>query len=149
MYLPTLIELFERDLLKVKQEVLLYPHASQLWEVRPGISNSAGNLTLHLMGNLQHFIGATLGNTGYIRHRDDEFALKDIPRDTLVSMLDDTISVVNNTLQQLSAADLESNYPLEKHGEVVTTTYMLLHLSTHLNYHLGQINYHRRLLTTQ
>lgn len=148
LFKANLLEFFERDLLKVKDEISLYSVENDLWVVRPGINNSAGNLALHLVGNLKHFIGATLGNTGYIRHRDDEFALKNIPRTVLLTMLDETIAVVKTSLEGLADSDLEQDFPLEKHGKIVSVTHMLLHLSTHLNYHLGQINYHRRLLQT-
>lgn len=146
MLKATLIEFFERDLLKVKEEISLYEQEQDLWVIPPGIHNSAGNLTLHLVGNLNHFIGATLGNTGYLRQREAEFSLRNVPRTTLFSMLDDTILAVKDSLQNLSDADLEENFLLEKHGKIVSVTHMLLHLSTHLSYHLGQINYHRRLL---
>ncbi len=146
MLVENMIEFFERDLLKVKAEIGLYEREADIWVIREGISNSAGNLALHLVGNLNHFMGATLGNSGYIRQRDTEFASKNIPRVTLLKMLDDTIVVVKNTLQRLSTTDLEKDFPLEKHGKIVSNLYMLLHLLTHLNYHLGQINYHRRLL---
>lgn len=146
MVIEQLIELFERDLLKVKEEIRLYEDESALWALRGSISNSAGNLTLHLVGNLNHFIGATLGNSGYIRQRDDEFALKNVARATLLSMLDETIDMLKTTQARLDDADLEKDYPVEKHGKTVSNAYMLLHLLTHLNYHLGQINYHRRML---
>jgi uncharacterized damage-inducible protein DinB len=141
-----LIYFFERDLLKWKEEISLYEQEADLWAVRGDIANSTGNLTLHLVGNLNHFIGATLGHTGYVRQRDDEFALKNISRSTLLIMLDDTRTMVVQTLQNLSADDIEKDFPLEKHGKTVRTTHMLLHLMAHLSYHLGQINYHRRMI---
>lgn len=146
MLTTTLMELFERDLNKLIEEINLYKDEDQLWLVKEGISNSAGNLCLHLVGNLNHFIGATLGNTGYVRHRDDEFALKNIPRQDLVININNVMLVVKNTLNKLSTEDLEKDFPLEKHGKIVSTTHMLIHLLVHLGYHLGQINYHRRLL---
>lgn len=146
MVKATLIELFERDLLKVKEELRLYEKESAIWEIYPGIHNAAGNLALHLVGNLQHFIGATLGHSGYVRRRDDEFSLKNVPVNQLLAMLDDTVAVVKAALAPLTTEDLEADFPLEKHGATVSVTYMLLHLLTHLDYHLGQINYHRRLI---
>ncbi|MBK6994816.1 MAG: DinB family protein [Lewinellaceae bacterium] len=139
MLKENLLEFFERDLLKLKEEIGLYPEESAIWEIRPGISNSAGNLCLHLVGNLNHFIGAVLGNTGYIRQRDEEFSLKNIPRTELLLSVDQTILVLKTTLQGFSESDFDKIYPLEKHGKVVTTRYMILHLLTHLNYHLGQL----------
>jgi len=141
-----LIELFERDILKLKTEINLYKDEANLWLVKEGISNSAGNLCLHLLGNLNHFIGATLGNTGYVRHREDEFSLKHVLRQDLVMNIDNCILIVKESLQKLTEADLDKDFPLEKHGTIVSTTHMLLHLYAHLSYHIGQINYHRRLL---
>ena|ERR1700754_580511 len=142
----TLIELFERDLQRLKTEIELYKNEDNLWVVKEGISNTAGNLCLHLIGNLNHFIGATLGHTGYVRYRDDEFSLKNIPRQDVITNLDNCILIVNETLKKLTADDLEKDFPLEKHGAIVSTEHMLIHLYGHLSYHLGQINYHRRLL---
>ena len=141
-----LAEIFERELIKLKEEINLYKDESNLWKVEKQISNSAGNLTLHLIGNLNHFIGATLENTGYVRERDLEFSSKNIPVSELNHKIDALIPVVVNTLNNMQATDLETDFPLEKHGKIVRTDYMLLHLLTHINYHLGQINYHRRLL---
>jgi hypothetical protein len=146
MLKETLIEIFDRDLNKLIEEIKLYKDESSLWIVKDGISNSTGNLTLHLVGNLNHFIGAALGNTGYIRHRDDEFALKNIPREDIITAIENTIGTVTNTLLQLPVEDLVKDFPLEKNGRIVSTTHMLIHLLAHLAYHLGQVNYHRRLL---
>lgn len=146
MVKDTLKELFERDLQKLKTEINLYGDEDNLWLIKEGISNSAGNICLHLVGNLNHFIGATLGNTGYVRYREDEFSLKNIPRQDLIINIENCILIVNNTFTILTEADLEKDFPLEKHGSIVSTTHMLLHLFGHLSYHLGQINYHRRLI---
>lgn len=142
----TLPEIYDRDLLKLKEEINLYKDEANLWVVKNGISNSAGNLCLHLIGNLSHFIGATLGNTGYIRTREVEFSSKNIPREKLNAELDKVTEVVKVTLGKLSSADYKKDFPLQVQNKVVSTEYMLLHLLTHLSYHLGQINYHRRLM---
>ena len=141
-----LLTLFERDLRKLREEINLYADENKLWVVQEGISNSAGNLCLHLLGNLNHFIGAILGHSGYVRQRDDEFSLKDIPLGILTAQIDATIAVVQEALSGLLDTDLEGNYPEQKHGETVKMDFMLLHLLGHLSYHLGQINYHRRLI---
>lgn len=146
MLTDTLTELFERDLERLKTEIELYRDEDNLWIVKEGIANSAGNLCLHLVGNLSHFIGATLGNTGYLRHRDDEFSLKNIPRQDLVTNIDNCVLIVKTTLQKLTADDLEKEFPQQVFEKSINTEMMLMHLTTHLNYHLGQINYHRRLL---
>lgn len=146
MLLETLIKLFNRDLNKLKTEIELYKEETNLWLIDKDVTNSAGNLCLHLVGNLNAFIGAELGHTGYIRQRDLEFSLKDIPRIELIRQVDDTIVMVKNILESLSPNDLDKNFPIDIFKEKTTTEFFLVHLSTHLAYHLGQINYHRRLL---
>ncbi|HSQ44166.1 MAG TPA: DUF1572 family protein [Ginsengibacter sp.] len=138
--------LFERDLNKLIEEINLYKNEEDVWKIKDGISNSGGNLTLHLIGNLNHFIGATLGSTGYVRERDKEFSLKNIPRMQLTEDLKKTIEVIKNTLPGLSAEDLEKDFPVPINNKTSSTSYVLLHLLAHLSYHLGQVNYHRRLI---
>ncbi|MES2621897.1 MAG: DinB family protein [Bacteroidota bacterium] len=146
MLRQSLIEIFERDLSKLKEEISAYTDESQLWLVDKQVSNSAGNLCLHLIGNLNHFIGATLGNTGYIRERDKEFSSKNIPRAELLQSIDKVKEVVIGTLKTIPESEFEKQYPLEVGGRKPPTLTFLIHLTTHLSYHLGQINYHRRLL---
>jgi hypothetical protein len=146
MLTETLIQIFERDLGKLKEEISAYPDESKLWKVQQGISNSAGNLCLHLVGNLNHFIGATLGGTGYVRNRDSEFAVKDVPRNELLSEIDKTKEVVISTLKKLSDEELNKPFPFKVQDAVKTTGFFLTNLAAHLDYHLGQINYHRRLI---
>lgn len=141
-----LLTLFKRDLTKLKTEIELYQDESQLWLTSEGISNCAGNLCLHIIGNLNHFIGFALGHTGYTRKRDLEFGLKDVPRDEMLKQIDDTIIILEHTLKGMTSQDLEQEYTHNPFKHEVTTAYFLMHLSTHLVYHLGQINYHRRLL---
>ena len=114
--------LFERDINKLIEELMLYKNEETIWKIKEGISNSGGNLTLHLLGNLNHFIGATLGNTGYIRERDKEFSLKNIPRLQLVEELKKVNSVVKNTLTHLSDEDLEKNFVVETRIVFCSTT---------------------------
>ena len=139
--------LFERDLNKLTEEINLYKSEDDLWKIEEGISNSGGNLALHLVGNLNHFIGATLGNTGYVRERDKEFSLKDIPREILVEEVNKISGVIKNILPTLSDADLKKDFPLQINNETYSTEYMLMFLLMHLSYHLGQVNYHRRLIS--
>lgn len=141
-----LIELFERDLSALSNEIKSYQDETNLWKIEAKISNSGGNLCLHLIGNLNHFIGYTLGNSQYIRQRDLEFSQKDIPVSTLLKMIEETKSVVSETIKNLTEKELESEFPLRVFNRSHTNLHFILHLSTHLNYHLGQINYHRRLL---
>ncbi|AWK04921.1 DinB superfamily protein [Flavobacterium crocinum] len=146
MIIQTLKTLFNRDLNALKLEIESYKNESAIWIIDKNISNSAGNLCLHLMGNLNTYIGAEIGKTGYVRNRPLEFSLKDIPRSELLQKIEDIILVINNSLDSLNEADLEAIYPQIVFEKEMTTGFFLVHLSTHLAYHLGQINYHRRLL---
>lgn len=146
MITASLQSIFSRDLQKLKIEVEAYSSESNLWLVEENISNSAGNLTLHLIGNLNHFIGAVLGKTGYIREREKEFTDKNIPRSEIIANIEATKKMISEVLPTLTAEDLGSQFPMKVFGEPMTTEYFLIHLTTHLSYHLGQINYHRRLL---
>lgn len=138
--------LFERDLNRLVKEIQSYEDENEIWRIKEGISNSTGNLVLHLIGNLNHFIGATLGNTGYVRNRGKEFSDKNIPRKKLIEDINETIPVIKTALKDLSKDDLEKDFPLAINNTISSTQFILIHLSGHLNYHLGQINYHRRLI---
>jgi len=146
MVIETLQKIFKRDLEKLKQEIASYRDESNLWKVDKSIANSSGNLCLHLVGNLNTYIGAEIGKTGYVRNRDLEFSLKNIPQAQLVKMIEDTIVVVEDGLSKLNENDLEREYPLLVFKEKTSTEFFLIHLAVHLSYHLGQVNYHRRLL---
>jgi len=146
MLIPSLRKLYKRDLNKLKEEIKLYQKEENLWVTDKAIANSAGNLCLHLVGNLNTFIGAVLGNSGYVRNREAEFSLKNIPQQELIKQVEETIAVVDSTLEHLDSSKLEEVYPMKVFEEDMTTGYFLVHLAMHLDYHLGQINYHRRLL---
>lgn len=144
----TLRTMMLRELRSLEREIAAYPDDESLWQVRDGIPNSAGNLALHLAGNLRHFIGATLGDTGYLRDRDSEFAIKGMSRDELIAIVRSAIDDLSNTFDSLTDERLEEEYPLAVLETKLRTRDFLTHLAVHLSYHLGQIDYHRRLLTT-
>ena len=146
--MEALTKLFKRDLARMYREISSYKNEEDLWLVPEGISNCSGNLALHICGNLQHFVGSVLGNTGYVRKRDNEFNDKNIPKAEVLQGLSDASELVEKVFAQLSADDLAKDYPREVMNQVFSTEAFLLHLYGHLNYHLGQINYHRRLLTS-
>src|SRR3970282_1600568 len=145
--IETLKTLFSRDLLRLKSEIELYQNENDIWRSEKGITNSAGNLCLHLIGNLNTYIGSVFGKTNYVRNRELEFSLKDVPKSELIKKIEETTKVVNDALNQVSEDELKMDFPLLVFREKTTTEFMLIHLTTHLAYHLGQINYHRRLLT--
>ncbi|MFK7000111.1 DinB family protein [Flavobacterium oreochromis] len=146
MLLPSLQYLFLRDLDKLKTEIESYSDETKLWKIDKNISNSAGNLCLHLIGNLNTYIGRTLGNTNYIRERDLEFSKKNIPKEELLHAIETTKKMIQSTLNKLDETDLEKTYPMEMNYPIKTTYHLLIHLTIHLSYHIGQINFHRRLL---
>jgi hypothetical protein len=145
MIIQELHKLFERDLNRLINEIEGYKTEESLWVIKEGINNSGGNLALHLIGNLRTYIGKNLGGFDYTRNREAEFNSKDIPQKILLDMINETKSMVLKTLESLTISDLEEIYKEEVLGYEMTTQYFLIHLNGHLNYHLGQINYHRRL----
>ena len=146
-FLLSLIQLFDRELTTLEKEITLYATEEAIWKIEGEIKNTAGNLCLHLCGNLQHFIGTVLGHMGYVRNRDHEFAARNTPREQLLREIQTTREIVKATLSKLDPVILQKEYPLQTLGYPMTTSYFLTHLYGHLNYHLGQINYHRRLIT--
>ena len=135
-----------RDLSKLESELLLYPDEASLWKVDKAIKNPAGNLCLHLCGNLRHYIGAVFGKSGYVRNRDNEFAAKNVSLENLIKEIAFAKKAVSDTLPTLTEQQLQANYPEDVLGKPMTTLFFLVHLSAHLSYHLGQVNYHRRLV---
>lgn len=146
MLIDTLLSLFERDLEKVIRELELFENELDIWEVAPGTSNSAGNLALHLIGNLNTYIGKEIGQIPYVRVRDLEFSQKGIARSILVDQLKNTLNRLKKSLPLLMDQDLSHDYPLVVLEKQTTFEYFLVHLLGHLNYHLGQINYLRRIV---
>jgi hypothetical protein len=147
MLLPELIALYDRDLKALRNEMEAYPDDASVWKKNPGISNPGGNVFLHLMGNLNTFFGATYANTGYVRDRPLEFSTTGISRAKLVAMLDEIHPVVLQVLGDFPSEKLGEIYPIKIFDEDKTVSYIFIHLETHLAYHLGQINYHRRILS--
>jgi uncharacterized damage-inducible protein DinB len=146
MITDILKELCSRDLAKLKQEIILYNKEENIWRTDGNIANSAGNLSLHLIGNLNTFIGAEFGNTGYVRNRPEEFSLKNISREELISKIAKTIEMLEVVVPSLADDQLKAEYSQIILERAVSTGHFLIHLATHLGYHLGQVNYHRRLL---
>ena len=143
--LPSMTAIFERDLRALKREVEAYPEEAALWVRVPGITNVGGNLVLHLAGNLQYYIGAVLGRSGYVRDRPAEFARQDVPRAELLREVEAARKAVMNALE--GPIDLEVDFPESILGMRVRTGDYLVHLATHFAYHLGQLDYHRRVVT--
>jgi uncharacterized damage-inducible protein DinB len=139
-------EIITYNIDKLKEELMMFPSEESLWQLKGDIKNSAGNMGLHIAGNLKHFIGAALGNTGYVRQRDKEFSDKNIPREKIINELNEAKEVVAKVLSSLSDEALSKEFPLETFGKGRNVHVVLVILIAHLNYHLGQINYLRRML---
>lgn len=146
--LPTMVESFLlRELRTLRRELESYPEEAMIWALPPGIGNSAGTLALHLAGNLQNFVGARLGGSGYVRDRDAEFSARYIPLQKILSEIDAAESAVQATLSRLAEEDLSGDFPEVVGGLRIETGEFLMGLAVHLAYHLGQISYHRRVVT--
>lgn len=146
MIINELKELFERDFDRLFTEINSYSSQEILWKTEGAISNSAGNLCLHLLGNVQSFIGKEIGGFDYERNREREFSAKGISKEELLNEILFAKDIVSKSLEGMDDSLWPWIYPLQVFGKPMTYGYFLTHLYGHLNYHLGQINYHRRLL---
>lgn len=136
-----------RDLEGLRAQLNAYPEEHQLWELPSGISNSGGTLALHLVGNVRHFIGATIGGSGFVRDRDAEFGGRNISVSDIEESIDNAIEEVSRALDLVTDEMMEREYPIEVGGERLSTGQFLTHLVNHFAYHLGQLDYHRRMTT--
>jgi len=139
-------DLFLKNLEHLNTEISSYKNEANLWIKAEGINNPAGNLCLHLCGNLQHYIGALIGNSGYKRNRDAEFSKKNISRNDLLMEINITEEIISSIFDSLEEKDLEKPYPDKSFGDNANAGHAILQCEVHFTYHLGQINYHRRIL---
>ncbi len=139
--------LFERELDRLEAEVAAYPDDESLWVVGGNIANAGGTLALHVTGTLNHYVGALLGGTGYRRNRDEEFSARDVPQGELLRLIRGARSTVGDSLAKLGDFHLrEEMRGLPERYEGSTVSWMLMHVLGHIQYHTGQLNYHRRIL---
>lgn len=135
-----------RDLNDIRKEIEAYPDDASLWKKVPGITNPGGNLALHLAGNMRHYIAVVLCNSSYVRDRDAEFSVTGLTRKEILKRVDEAVAEVDNALSQLTDADLEKPYPGLDEFKLFTGQF-LIHCLAHMGYHLGQMDYHRRIVT--
>jgi uncharacterized damage-inducible protein DinB len=147
MSAPTIRLLLTRDLRAVRRELEAYPDDASVWRAVPGLPNTAGTLALHVAGNIRHFIGGVVGRDGYVRDRDAEFARRDVPRSELIAGVEAAIAAVERALDAAPADVMEGTFPEPIAKRPVSAADFLVHLVAHLTYHLGQIDYHRRVVT--
>lgn len=143
----TIRVLLLREVEALVREVEHLPDDDALWKTLPGVTNSCGNLALHIAGNLQHYVGHVLGGTSFVRDRDREFNQRSGTRADVIAELRMAIGAVDRTLRELSRDRLDQPYPQELGGVRPRTGVFLFHLVSHAGYHLGQAGYLRRILT--
>ncbi|HSS18899.1 MAG TPA: DinB family protein [Pyrinomonadaceae bacterium] len=141
-----LAHLFRRDLERLGKQIESFPNDEALWQTMPGVTNSAGNLALHLEGNLREFVGRQLGNVPYVRNRDLEFSARGLSQSEISSRLTELRKLIPSVIESLSEDQLETEYPQIVLGAPTSTREFLIHLYGHLNWHLGQVDYLRRIL---
>ncbi|HUR95795.1 MAG TPA: DinB family protein [Gemmatimonadales bacterium] len=144
-----LAAIYDRDLRALRRELEAYPEERQIWQEVPGLPNSAGTLALHLAGNLQHYIGAKVGGTDYVRNREAEFGRRGIPRVELLAEIERAREAVASGLARVQQSTLEAEFPEVVVQSRIRAGEYLIHLATHLAYHLGQVDCHRRVVTGQ
>jgi hypothetical protein len=147
MLVKAVAAILDRDLRALAREVEAYPDDGALWRVPEGAPNSAGTLVLHLAGNIQHFLGAHLAGTGFVRDRPREFSARGVPRSSLLGEIEAARSVLRSVVEHASDRALDAEWPEIVGGSRVETGEYLVHLVSHFGYHLGQVDYHRRLVT--
>ena len=140
-----LANFYERDIRKLIEEVNLFKNEEDLWRIQGSVKNPGGNLVLHIIGGLNYLIGATLAQTGYVRDREQEFIRKGVERKDLVAQLEELIPMISKMLNAFTQKDMEAEYPLIFDDMKTSNSYVLIQLLLHLNYHLGQVNYLRRI----
>lgn len=140
-------KLMARELEAFERELALCPDEAAVWRVAPGVTNSLGNLVLHVCGNLQHFVGHVIGESSYVRNREAEFTRTAVPRAQLVDEIRKAAAAVDQTLERVTEGQLAQPFPEAVGGVTVTTGLFLTHLAAHLAFHLGQAGYMRRMVT--
>ena len=142
-----LAALFDRDLTRLEQELRAFPDTAALWAIAPGVSNAAGTLALHLEGNLREYIGRQLGRLEYTRDRPREFSARGVPQQELLDRVEQLRETIPPVIRGLAPEALARAYPEPYNGAAISTQQFLVHLLAHFNYHLGQIDYLRRVTT--
>jgi hypothetical protein len=142
-----LTTILTRELRAVAREIRAYPDDASVWKTIPGATNPGGTLALHLAGNIQHYIGALLGGSGYKRDRPAEFARRGVSRDEVVAEIEKAVATVERTLPKVTEKTLSADFPEAVGGKIIRTDEFLLHIAMHLGWHLGQLDYHRRAVT--
>ena len=140
-------QLFLKYLNQLKDEIDAYKNESDIWKLAGDTKNTPGNLCLHVCGNLKHNIGAIIGKTGYVRNRDAEFSRKNVPKNELINEVDSTIDMISPVIDKLTDDDMKVEFPSDTFSQGGSVVLILLRVASHMGYHLGQINYHRRLIT--
>jgi hypothetical protein len=142
-----LAALFTRDITRLRQELEAFPGTASLWATGPGVTNAAGTLALHLEGNLREYIGRQIGGIDFTRDRPAEFSTRGVTKGELLTRIDAVLASIPPVIAGLTEPALGAAYPEAVLGRTWSTRQFLIHLNGHLNYHLGQIDYLRRLTT--
>jgi uncharacterized damage-inducible protein DinB len=124
---------------RVERAAMAIPE-DQLWTKPFSFGNSIGHLVLHLTGNLNHYIGAIIAGTGYVRHREHEFTdPKSYPRDELLASFHQAVDLVVQTLESQDGAGFAT--PVTEETPIQTRFGLFLVCAAHLNNHIGQMSY--------
>ncbi len=139
--------IYRRDLSRLLQQVEAFPDDATLWKTLPGVTNCAGNLVLHLEGNLREFVGRQLGGQDYQRQRPLEFSTTGLTKANLTERIHRLRETIPHAIEGISDARMAASYPEDFLGVPLSALQMLIHLNGHLGFHLGQIDYLRRIVT--
>jgi uncharacterized damage-inducible protein DinB len=130
---------FEHMAARVERAVQSVP-ADSLWEKPFPFGNSIGHLVLHLTGNLNHYIGATIAGSGYVREREKEFTNPEHPPvEELLARFHEAVAMVVRTLRSLD--DEGFKVPVEHNVPIKSRLGLFLVCAAHMNNHIGQMSY--------
>jgi uncharacterized damage-inducible protein DinB len=123
----------------------------QLWWRPNEASNSAGNLLLHLSGNVRQWILAGVAGQKDVRDRASEFTARSgRSKAELLELLTATLDEVDAALDAIEKEAAASDAPLQRicHPQRYTQSVLdaVYHVVEHFSYHTGQIVYIAKLL---
>jgi uncharacterized damage-inducible protein DinB len=121
----------------------------QFW-TRPYVyGNSLGHLTLHVIGNLNYYIGAQIADTGYVRDRPREFTETSPPaKDEVLKQLDQVVDLVVETIEAQTVESWSEKYEAVGAADIVKDRFSIfLNCAAHFQHHIGQMIYLEKEIT--
>jgi uncharacterized damage-inducible protein DinB len=118
----------------------------QVWARRAENENAAGNLVLHLCGNVRQWIVSAVGARPDVRERDREFSARGgVSIAALTECLRTTVEEAAGVLRAVTAERMAERLVIQ--GYKVSVMEAIYHVVEHFSMHTGQIMFATKLLT--